>query len=79
MISNSHSSAARASAVPADPGNAATSVCTDWRDEADDVPRQQAAWLDYERRKRAWLESNPGAWPLEVRDACARIAEELGL
>jgi len=36
-------------------------------------------WREYEKRKRAWLENNPGAWPLEVRDACARIAEELGL
>jgi hypothetical protein len=36
-------------------------------------------WQQYEQRKRAWLEDNPGAWPLEVRDACARIREEIGL
>lgn len=39
----------------------------------------KTGWQQYEARKAAWLEDNPGAWPLEVRDACARIAEELGI
>lgn len=34
---------------------------------------------EYERRKQAWLADNPGAWAMEVRDACARFAEELGI
>jgi hypothetical protein len=47
--------------------------------DIEDLAPEQERWVEYERRKRAWLEANPGAWPLEVRDACARIAEELGL
>lgn len=45
----------------------------------DDLDPEGDRLEEYERRKAAWFEANPGAWPLEVRDACARIAEELGL
>lgn len=33
---------------------------------------------EFEKRRAAWLDANPGAWPLEVRDACARIRDEVG-
>jgi len=47
--------------------------------DVQDLAPEHERWAEYERRKQAWLEANPGAWPLEVRDMCARIADELGL
>lgn len=47
--------------------------------DVQDLAPEQERWAEYERRKRAWLKNNPGAWPPEYADACARIAEELGL
>lgn len=40
---------------------------------------EQERWALYEARKAAWLEANPSAYPDEVSDFCARLAEELGL
>lgn len=33
---------------------------------------------EFEKRRLAWVEANPGAWPMEYRDACARLREEIG-
>jgi len=38
-----------------------------------------ATWAEYEARKRAWREDNPGAYPCEIEHAAATIAWELGL
>lgn len=32
----------------------------------------------FERRRDAWLFANPGAWPMEIADFEARLAQELG-
>jgi len=37
------------------------------------------AWAEYERRKAAWINDNPGAYPMEIEHAAAAIAWSLGL
>lgn len=36
-------------------------------------------WLEYERRKYAWIKAHPGATGAEVEAACQRIARELNI